>query len=263
MTKKQTRKCTNIFAAAAFAGMTALSSAAFATQTTNATLNEQFESLIANLDDDLLDAAIFGKLEKATSSLNDGAYVNAKGGQPLMFAASNGHIEIVKLLIDHGADIHAGNNQALIHASSNGRIEVIKLLLDQGADIHAEQDKALMMAVISGEIETVTLLLNNGANPFARNNIAMFLAADEGQDEIITILLERGVSLSEIDLRVAAKQEHLSTVKLILDQGVSPQGILEKSAYSHFSDEVLAIAREYEERAQQAHVPAALALPKP
>jgi ankyrin repeat protein len=64
--------------------------------------------------------------------------VNAKdswGYAPLPFAAENGQLEMVQLLLDQGAEVNAQGGEhgnALYAASAGGHEQVVKVLLDAG-----------------------------------------------------------------------------------------------------------------------------------
>jgi len=93
----------------------------------------------AGLNEDLLNAAKNGNINKAKTLISKGANANAKekdGGTALMFAAEEGYPDIVKLLIDKGANVNAKDKKgktALMYAKKNGYTDVIKFLKAHGA----------------------------------------------------------------------------------------------------------------------------------
>ena len=59
-------------------------------------------------NDDLVEAAETGDIEKVKKAIKEGANVNVHSQSiwaPIIHAASNGHLEVVKYLIEHGADM--------------------------------------------------------------------------------------------------------------------------------------------------------------
>lgn len=58
----------------------------------------------------LINAAIRGDIESVKTARDNGADINAYGGEPLMDAAYHGNLEIVKYLVDNGADYYLGED---------------------------------------------------------------------------------------------------------------------------------------------------------
>ncbi|KAH7377131.1 hypothetical protein B0T11DRAFT_27613 [Plectosphaerella cucumerina] len=97
-------------------------------------------------------------------------YTPRRGLQPVHLAALTGQIEMVKRLLEEGADVNAQGGDygnALQAASSEGRDETVQLLLEEGADVNAQGGRygnALYAAISEGYTEIVKLLLEKGAN---------------------------------------------------------------------------------------------------
>ena len=100
--------------------------------------------LFAGPNEDLLEAARGGDIEKVRASLSAGADVNYEmpgpGVTAIFLAAQAGHIEVVKLLIKMKADVNAmekiDGRTVLIIASQDGRPEVVETLIKAGAKIN-------------------------------------------------------------------------------------------------------------------------------
>jgi ankyrin repeat protein/KaiC/GvpD/RAD55 family RecA-like ATPase len=185
----------------------------------------------------LMVACYFGHVAVAKQSLDQGADVNAQGGEygnALQAAAYSGHKQIVKLLLDQGADVNAQGGEygnALQAAASNGNKQSVKLLLEQGADVNAqsgEYGNALQAAAYNGHKQTVQLLLEQGADVNAQGGEygnALQAAAYNGHKQTVQLLLEQGADVNAQGgeygnaLYAAASNGHKQTVKLLLDQG--------------------------------------------
>jgi len=94
------------------------------------------------LNDDLIEAARWGDLEKVKKLLDRGADVNARdkdGWTPLHWASVHGHLDVIKLLVERGADVNASNHgwTPLHEAASRGHLNVVKFLVERGADVNA------------------------------------------------------------------------------------------------------------------------------
>ena len=101
-------------------------------------------SLFADKNDELIEAAKNGDVEKVKQLIAQGADVSAKveyGRIALILAAMEGHTKIVKLLIQAGADMNAGAytcGRALMWAAAGCNTEIVKLLIQAGADVNAK-----------------------------------------------------------------------------------------------------------------------------
>lgn len=134
-------------------------------------------------NDDLVNAAIQGNLDKVKTLIKNGAKINtrdSRGTLALVGAATTGKLEMVKFLISQGADVNASANlnrnnniNALMMASANGHLEVVKILVENGANVNAKTDDggtALMMASAYGHLKIVDYLIENGADSSAKDS---------------------------------------------------------------------------------------------
>jgi len=122
-------------------------------------------------DKALLLASEAGDEEEVELLLDEGADVNAQGGEygnALQAASYGGHAKVVELLLDKGADVDAQGGEygnALLAASYQGHAEVVGLLLDNEADVRAEDEaygSALQAASNQGHWNVMRLLLYQG-----------------------------------------------------------------------------------------------------
>ncbi|KAI2494864.1 serine/threonine kinase [Fragilaria crotonensis] len=123
------------------------------------------------LDEELIENARDGNLDKVRDLLRRGANVNAKteyGYTALIWASYYGHLEVVCALLNHdGVDVNIQNcigETALICASYRGHLEVVcPLLMHNGVDVNIQN--------------------NNG-------NTALIYASDKGHSEVVRALLK-------------------------------------------------------------------------
>jgi len=106
----------------------------------------------------LVKSCKIGFLKGVKLALDNGAFVNVWGDEPLKYASENGHTDIVELLLDRGADVNVNNDEPLIYASNYGHTDTVKLLLDRGADVHAKNDQPLKLASSHDDTDTINLL---------------------------------------------------------------------------------------------------------
>jgi len=96
------------------------------------------------LDNELLEAAKYGKAQTVKLLIEDGADINAKdkyGNTPLIIAARDDRAEIVKILIENGAEVNAKNEKGetpLYWVLCNDNTEIAKFLIEKGADVKAK-----------------------------------------------------------------------------------------------------------------------------
>jgi len=136
----------------------------------------------AELDEQIVKAAMERDTAKVMALLGRGANVNAKGKYsgwtPLMLAARKGDTELLNLLLSHGADVNAKspvqNRTALMEAVRNRKIEAAKALLAAYPDVDAvdwEGYTVLMFAAVSGQRDSVNVLLAHGADVNVKNKV--------------------------------------------------------------------------------------------
>lgn len=159
----------------------------------------------------LLYACALGNEDFAKKLLEKGAkidHANAIGDRPLSVAARNGHFNIVKLLVEQGkADLSVENNlheNALMGAMCKGHSEIANYLFDAPEDKskvvkNSDEQTILGAAIMNGDMELLEKLIKAGASV----NDAVF----------------SGVSTSETPLILAANQNNIEAVNMLLKYG--------------------------------------------
>lgn len=142
-----------------------------------------------------------GKQDAVKALLAAKAKVNARnrlGDTALMLAAVEGRVEIAKLLVFNGAEIEFKGWNPMLYAASRGQDDMIEYLANLGANVNAPAPNGvtpLMMAVRGGYKSTTKLLLAKGANPNLKNDrgdTALTWAMDRGHAVIGDMLLAAG-----------------------------------------------------------------------
>jgi ankyrin repeat protein len=100
----------------------------------------QYDPILDEQDEDLLDACHWGALEVVKQKLKDTPQdLNARYAllnTPLHITSRKGHAEIVKLLLEKGCDVNAVNSAGdtpLYDAIENGHVEIVHMLIENGA----------------------------------------------------------------------------------------------------------------------------------
>ena len=153
-------------------------------------------------------------------------------------AVIGGDLVLAKTLLEQGgADVEmpdANGQTLLMWAVTHGNHATVHLLIEYGANINRadhHHETPLMKAAKRGDLATVKYLFARGANPrfIVRSSgwIAFDFAAAHGHLEVAAWLLENdnlgfGPYRGGSTLAAAAGKGHLSTVRLLLDNGVNP-----------------------------------------
>ena len=158
----------------------------------------------AELDEQIVKAAMEHDTAKAIALLAGGADVNARGKYsgwtPLMLAARKGDIELLNFLLANGADVNAKsdvqNRTPLMEAVRNRKIQAVQALLAANPDLDAvdwEGYTVLMFAAVSGQRDVVDVLLAHGADVNLKNKVgssALMMAS--GYPQVSKQLKEAG-----------------------------------------------------------------------
>ena len=158
--------------------------------------------LLADINDDLIQAAKCGNLEQVENCLSQGAEIDAKNDYsltPLILAASEGHLPVVQYLIEHRAEVNARSynygSTALMLAAENGHFPVVQYLVEQGAEVNAKNDygwTALIWAARYGHLSVVQYLVEHRAEVNARTNYgstSLMRAAYKGYLTVVQYLV--------------------------------------------------------------------------
>lgn len=149
-------------------------------------------------NEELLDAARNGEMEKVKALLAKGANVNAKspyGVTPLGFACSRGNVEMVKLLLDNGAEVNVTDtfykttpfNMMAMGKKQNP--EIMRMLIEKGAK---ETTQAINFAINNNHLVLAQTVLAKAR--FNQDDLDKYLrvAHKKGQKEIAEALKAAG-----------------------------------------------------------------------
>ena len=189
-------------------------------------------------------ASLLGLTYVAEGFLNEGADVNAQGGEygnALQAASSRGYDRIVQMLLEKGADTNAQGGfygNALQAVSSRGYDRIVQILLEKGADTNAQggyYGNALQAASYGGYDRIVQILLEKGADTNAQGGYygnALQAASSRGYDRIVQILLEKGADTNAQGgcygnaLQAASSRGYGRVIQILPDKGadINAQG---------------------------------------
>lgn len=197
-------------------------------------------SVRATPNDNLIEAAMLGRLGALKRALSRGADVNLRddiGRTPLMWTAMTGHPRIARYLIKVGAkvDIHDdGKWTALMQAADYGHDNVVRVLLRAGARVNAENNAgwtSLMIAAEGGYPEMARDLIEHKADVNAKNKsgkTALMVAAQNDNIGVIKPLVDAGANVNARDnngwtaLMYASRSGYNDAVKILLKDGSDP-----------------------------------------
>ncbi|XP_028248770.1 ankyrin repeat and SOCS box protein 9-like [Parambassis ranga] len=154
---------------------------------------------------------------------------------PIQDAAFNGRVLTLQRLIAQGlcVNLNTLDNVSPLHgACMQGNTACAKLLMENGAHVNTstvDGQTALTEACAQGHVSCVSLLLQHGASSVGTSQASspIHRAAAKGQSECIELLVQYGADVDQhIDalgspLRVACSNQHISTVKKLLQLGAN------------------------------------------
>ncbi|XP_023150860.2 ankyrin repeat and SOCS box protein 9-like isoform X2 [Amphiprion ocellaris] len=157
----------------------------------------------------------------------------ASDWSPIHDAAYNGRILALQRLIAQGTcvNLHTLDKVSPLHgACMQGHTACAKLLMENGANVNsstADGQTPLTEACAQGHVTCVSLLLQHGAASLgtSQSSSPIHRAAAKGHPECIEHLVQYGADVDQhIDkvgspLQVACNNQHLSTVKKLLQLG--------------------------------------------
>ena len=177
----------------------------------------------------LISAAGKNDAEVINILIKAGADVNAEyntGLTALMHAAwFNNNPEVLSALIKAGADVNAKNDQGwtalMLAAWYNTNPGVLKALIQGKADVNVKTDAGAtpLMLAVSNNPRAVPALVMAGADINARysdgkTSLSFAVEGSKGP-EIVSFLLKAGALVSEADVELAQKNEHLKNTAII------------------------------------------------
>ena len=199
-------------------------------------------------EQELINAAANGDLEKVIEFLNKGVNVNAtfprdpselSGMTALMVASSRDYPNTVAELIKRGANVnlkHYSGETALMYAAFNGDAQIVKALVSAGANpnvqvvsFHAGEITPLISVINSNKedrVETASILISAKAeiNPKGKFLLSPLMHA-VGNFEMVKLLIANGADVNQKNVRgatalMAAAIDGLpSVVRYLLERG--------------------------------------------
>lgn len=199
---------------------------------------------------DFVDDARYNRMDKVKKALAENPNIvkeyNQKGISVLEGPALKDNDVMINLLLEHGADVNLKNKYgrtALTYAANKGKAKAVKALLDAGADINIKDENdltALHYAAIYGDPSIVQTLLDvkdKNGKPVADLAIssgfgdaplhkALSFSGNATQEQTGLLLIEAGAPLKvfnqtgEAPLHLAAKQNYVKAIELMLKKGV-------------------------------------------
>ena len=89
-------------------------------------------------------------------------------------------------------------------------------------------ENAMMLAALNGDVDLVKLLISKGAEVNKKGWAPLHYAATNGQDEVAQLLIDHSAYIDAgspngtTPLMMAARGNHITTVKVLLDAGADP-----------------------------------------
>nr|WP_306467363.1 ankyrin repeat domain-containing protein [Limimaricola sp. G21655-S1] len=154
----------------------------------------------------------------------------------LLSAYEQGSLDVVEALIAEGASVNIGTSEGqplLILVLARGDIKMLDLLLTAGADVNIRDtngNPALVSAILNAQYTAAARLVKHGASVNVKGPkwAAIHAAAQCGRTDLCKLLLEAGASVDQLGeashtaLMLASKEEHVETVRLLLNNGADP-----------------------------------------
>jgi ankyrin repeat protein len=170
----------------------------------------------------LLQAASDGYFNSVVTYLKEGADVHYDEDTAIIYASGGGHLKIVDVLLEAGADIHAREGRALKTACEWGHCNIVKRLLKAGADVHTNEGHSLIIASLNGHLNVVKILLEAGADPVADGGSSLTSACEYGKLDVAKCLVKAGADIhvnNENALMWACQYQHLPVIEWLLKSG--------------------------------------------
>jgi ankyrin repeat protein len=164
----------------------------------------------------------------------------------LLSAYEHGSTEVVKSLISDGVSVNiatAEGQPLLILAIARGDLVMLDLLLVADADVNIRDtngNPALASAIANAQYPAAMRLIEHGSSVNVKGPkwAGIHLAALFGRTDLCRALLEAGASVDQLGdssrtaLMLASKEQHVETVRLLLELGADPNRKNEKNQSS-------------------------------
>jgi uncharacterized protein len=160
---------------------------------------------------------------------------------PVGDAAKAGDLAALATALGSDGAIEERNASAetpLIIAALAGRTDVVLDLIKRGADVNARNDRgmtALHAATYAGDLPAVEALLAAGVPVDEAGNkfkvTPLFVAAEENHIDIVSLLLDRGAAIEQTEahgytvLTRSAYKEHDAIIALLIKRGAVCQEV--------------------------------------
>ncbi|XP_068185584.1 ankyrin repeat and SOCS box protein 9-like isoform X1 [Antennarius striatus] len=168
---------------------------------------------------------------------------------PIHDAAFNGRLLALQRLIAQGACVNLNTLDKVspLHgACIQGHVACAKLLVEKGANVNSSTvggETPLSEACARGHVACMALLLQHGGNPSGSSQASspIHKAAEKGQAECIEPLVQHGadvdqyINQSGVPLHVACSNQHLSTVKKLLQLGANANNCVSGESPLHIA----------------------------
>lgn len=147
-------------------------------------------------------------------------------------ACEKNYKEMIDLLLDYGASINFnGYNHTLVNpldvAINAANLDLVKFLVDRGANLDNIHPTTIDCLVGNNSEDILEFLIDNGAVNFDKD-LCLINLSYSGNNYLIQKLLDMGANINshhDAPLEVAIRENHPSTVKLLLDNGANPKNI--------------------------------------
>jgi ankyrin repeat protein len=192
-------------------------------------------------------AAGFGDLAAAKKLYPDSKALDekmARGPSPVFWAAMSNQLPVVEYFVASGVDVNLVDSRGrslLICAARRGADAVVGFLVKQGAKLQLAPSEnsyewevsPLHAAAAGGHLKTMRILLDHGIEVDFSEGIAgespLCIAAKENQLDAIRLLVERGANLNGAaegsnPLCEAISRHRFEACRLLLELGASPNG---------------------------------------